>query len=43
MSRFISLEEFRKRFEVVQGDDLTAQEPYRDWDPFVEKESDKRK
>ena len=27
MSRYISLEQFRKRFEVVPTDDLTAREP----------------
>ena len=27
MSRYISLEQFRKRFEVVPTDDLSAREP----------------
>ena len=27
MSRYLSLEQFRKRFEVVPTDDLTAREP----------------
>ncbi len=27
MSRYLSLEQFRKRFEVVHSDDLTAREP----------------
>ena len=27
MSRYVSLEQFRKRFEVVPTDDLTAREP----------------
>ena len=27
MSRYVSLEQFRKRFEVVPTDDLSAREP----------------
>ena len=40
MSRYVSLEQFRKRFEVVPTDDLTAHEPTKYFDPFVEKESE---
>ena len=41
MTRYISLDEFRKRFEVVDPLDLAAQEPLRDYDYdyFIEKES----
>ncbi len=38
MSRYLSLEQFRKRFEVVHSDDLTAREPTKYADPFVERE-----
>ena len=37
MTRFISLQEFRQRFKVVNPLDLAADEPLRDNDPFVEK------
>jgi len=40
MSRYISLDEFRKRFEVVTSDGLTAREPTKYFDPFAEKESE---
>ena len=36
----MSLTEFRKRFEVVHGDDLTAREDTKYFDPFAEKESE---
>jgi len=38
MSRFMPLEEFRQRFEVVDPHDLAAREPLRDYDPFIEQE-----
>ena len=38
MSRYISLNEFRKRYEVVDPHDLAAREPFRDYDPFIEQE-----
>ena len=46
MSRYLSLEQFRQRFEVVPPDslsahgssDLTAREPTKYADPFVERE-----
>ena len=47
MSRYLSLEQFRKRFEVVPTDDLsarepceelTAREPTKYFDPFTERE-----
>ena len=46
MSRYVSLEQFRKRFEVVHSDnlsargssDLTAREPTKYFDPFTERE-----
>ena len=47
MSRYISLEQFRKRFEVVPTDSLTAREPREEptsreptkyYDPFAERE-----
>ena len=34
----MSLEEFRRRFEVVDPLDLAAEEPRKYYDPFVEKE-----
>lgn len=34
----MSLADFRKRFEVVPGDDLTAREPTKYYDPFAERE-----
>ena len=34
----MTLTEFCKRFEVVPGGDLTAREPTKYFDPFVEKE-----
>jgi hypothetical protein len=40
MSRYISLEAFRKRFKVVDPCDLAAREPNKYYDPFVEKESE---
>ena len=40
MSRYVSLEQFRQRFEVVPTDDLSAREPTKYFDPFVEKESE---
>ena len=40
MSRYISLEAFRKRFKVGDPTDLAAQEPNKYYDPFVEKESE---
>ena len=36
MSHYIPLEEFRKRFKVGNPLDLAAEEPFRDYDPFVE-------
>ena len=38
MSRYLSLEQCRKRFEVVPTDDLTAREPTKYFDPFTERE-----
>ena len=38
MSRYISLEQFRKRFEVVHSDNLSAREPTKYYDPFAERE-----
>ena len=38
MTRPISLDEFRRRFEVVDPLDLAAKEPMRDYDYFIEKE-----
>ena len=38
MSRYISLEQFRQRFEVVPPDSLSAHEPTKYADPFVERE-----
>lgn len=43
MSRYLSLEQFRKRFEVVPTDDLSAREPTsrgptKYFDPFTERE-----
>lgn len=37
MTRPISLDEFRRRFEVVDPLDLAAKEPMRDYDIFVER------
>ena len=34
----MSLADFRKRFEVVPTDDLTAREPTKYFDPFAERE-----
>ena len=34
----MSLADFRKRFEVVPTDDLTAREPTKYYDPFAERE-----
>ena len=39
MIPFISLDEFRKRFKVVDPHDLAASEPTKYHDPFEEKES----
>lgn len=36
MSRYISLDEFRKRFKVVDPLDLAARELNKHYDPFVE-------
>jgi len=43
MNKYVSLEQFRKRFEVVPPDDLTAheptsREPTKYFDPFAERE-----
>jgi len=38
MMPFIPLDEFRKRYEVVDPHDLAAREPLRDYDPFIEQE-----
>ena len=38
MSRYLSLDEFRQRFEVVPPDSLSALEPTKYYDPFVERE-----
>jgi hypothetical protein len=43
MRRYISLEQFRKRFEVVHSDNLsarepTSREPYKYYNPFIERE-----
>ena len=38
MSRYMSLEVFCARFRVVDPHEAAAQEPYKHWDPFVEKE-----
>ena len=40
MTRYVPLDELRKRFEVVPTDDLTAREPTKYFDPFAEKESE---
>ena len=40
MSKYLSLEEFRARFRVVDPLEAAAQEPYKHYDPFVEKESE---
>ena len=37
MTRFLSLEEFRARFRVVDPLEAAAQEPNKYYDPFVEK------
>ena len=34
----MSLADFRKRFEVVPTDDLSAREPTKYYDPFAERE-----
>lgn len=39
MTRYVPLDELGKRFEVVPGDDLTAREPTKYFDPFAERES----
>ncbi len=38
MSRYVSLEQFRQRFEVVPTDSLSAREPTKYFDPFAERE-----
>ena len=38
MKRPMTLDEFRKRFEVVDPLDLAAEEPRKHYDPFVERE-----
>ena len=38
MMRAISLNEFRKRFEVAHRDDLAADEPNKYFDPFIERD-----
>ena len=38
MSRYLSLDEFRARFKVVDPHDLAAAEPNKYYDPFVERE-----
>ena len=38
MMRAISLNEFRKRFEVANPDDLAADEPNKYFDPFIERD-----
>ncbi len=38
MIPFISLDEFRKRFKVVDPHDLAASDPTKYYDPFVEKD-----
>ena len=37
MRSYMPLEEFRIRFKVVDPDGLTASEPLRDFDYFIEK------
>ena len=36
MTRFLSLEEFRARFRVVDPLEAAAQEPNKHYDPFAE-------
>ena len=36
----MSLPEFRKRFEVANGDDLAACEDTKYFDPFIERDDD---
>jgi hypothetical protein len=36
MTRFMSLQEFRRRFKVVNPLDLAASEPNKYCDPFIE-------
>ena len=38
MSRYLSHDEFRQRCEVVPPDSLSAHEPTKYYDPFVERE-----
>ena len=38
MTRFLSLEEFRARFRVVDPLEAAAQEPHKHYDPFIERE-----
>lgn len=38
MSKLMSFEEFRKRFEVANDDNLTAREPHKYFDPFTERD-----
>ena len=40
MTRYMTLEEFRKRFKVVDSHDLAAAEPTKYWDPFCERDKD---
>ena len=38
MTRFMTLDEFRRRFKVVEPHDLAAHEPTKYYDPFIERE-----
>jgi len=38
MSRYIPLDEFRQRYEVVDPHDLAAREPCKYADPFIEQD-----
>lgn len=38
MIPFIPLEELRAQFRVVDPHEAAAQEPYKYWDPFVERD-----
>ena len=43
MKRFMTLEEFRARFRVVDPFEAAAQEPNKHYDPFIEKKGHKEK